>query len=89
MTDEVRLGMVAALVSHGRPIAELIDTQRRDQRATLRSQFEGMPFEPFSYNDHQATLDRLVGSLHEALTDDDRAVFSCCLKLLIGLFLPA
>jgi len=73
MTAEVRLGVIAALVSHGRPIAELIDPRRRDQRAIFRSQFEGMPFESFSYNDHQATLDRLVGSLHKALTDDDRA----------------
>ncbi|RRQ95466.1 nucleotidyl transferase AbiEii/AbiGii toxin family protein, partial [Enterococcus faecalis] len=47
--------------------------RRRDQRATFRSQFEGMPFEPFSYDDHAATLNRLVADLHAALTDADRA----------------
>lgn len=73
LAEEVRPGVIAALVSHGRPIAELIDPRRRDQRATFGSQFEGMPFEPFSYDDHETTLNRLVADLHAALTDDDRA----------------
>lgn len=73
LTDEVRLGVIAALAGHKRPIAELIDPSRKDQRQSFRSQFEGMPFEPFSYDDHQATLDRLVAALHEVLNADDRA----------------
>lgn len=72
ITYEVRMGLIAALVSHNRPIAELVDPKRKDQRQTFRSQFEGMPFEPFSYDDHQATLDRLVYALHASLTEDDR-----------------
>ena len=32
-----------------------------------------MPFEPFSYDDHQATLERLVSALRGSFTDDDRA----------------
>jgi len=73
LLDEVRLGTIASLVSHGRPIAELVAPARKDQRETFRSQFEGMPFEPFTYDDHQATLDRLVSTLRAAFTDDDRA----------------
>lgn len=38
----------------GRLIAELVDPARKDQRETLLSQFEGMPFEAVSYDDHQA-----------------------------------
>jgi antitoxin (DNA-binding transcriptional repressor) of toxin-antitoxin stability system len=73
ITDEVRLGVIAAMVSHGRPVSELIAPRRREQQETFRSQFEGMPFEPFSYEDHKATLDRLVDGLRVALTDSDRA----------------
>ena len=73
LTDEVRLGAIAGLVSHGRPIVELIDLARKDQRETFRSQFEGMPFEPFTYDDHQVTLEHLVGALRGSFSDDDRA----------------
>lgn len=73
LVDEVRLGVLAGLVSHGRPIAELIDPTPKDQGETFRAQFEGMPFEPFTYDDHQTTLARLVFELRRSLTDDDRA----------------
>lgn len=45
LTDEVRLGAIAGFVSHGRPIAELVDPAPKDQRETFRCQFQGMPFE--------------------------------------------
>lgn len=73
LTDEVRLGAIAGFVSHSRPIAELVDPAHKNQRETFRSQFEGMSFEPFSYGDHQATLERLSSALRGSLTDDDRA----------------
>jgi len=73
LTEEVRLGAIAAFISHGRPIAELVEPARKDQRETFQSQFEGMPFEPFTYDDHLATFERLVEALRGSLTDDDRA----------------
>lgn len=72
LSDEVRHGMIAGLVSHGRPIAELVRPVRKNQSETFKTQFDGMPFEPFTYADHEATLDRLVAMIHAALTDDDR-----------------
>lgn len=72
LVDEVRHGFVAALVSHGRPVAELIRPGRKDQGATFKAQFEGMPFEPFSYDDHVQTLDRLAEAIHASLDADDR-----------------
>ncbi|MEP9403880.1 nucleotidyl transferase AbiEii/AbiGii toxin family protein [Sphingomonas sp. VNH70] len=72
LVDEVRYGLIAALVSHGRPVAELIRPSRKDQSETFAAQFEGMPFEPFSYEDHVQTLDRLVAAVHGALSADDR-----------------
>lgn len=73
LTDDIRHGMIAALVSHGRPIAELLKPVHKDQRETHRSKFEGMTTIPFSYDDHVATLDRLTETIHAQLTADDRA----------------
>ncbi|HUD90061.1 nucleotidyl transferase AbiEii/AbiGii toxin family protein [Sphingobium sp.] len=72
LVDEVRHGFVGALVSHGRPVAELVSPSRKDQSATFKAQFEGMPFEPFTYEDHVETLDRLVQTIHASLDADDR-----------------
>lgn len=72
LVDEVRYGFVAALVSHGRPVAELIRPSRKDQSTTFKAQFEGMPFEPFTYDDHLDTLDRLVQVIHASLDANDR-----------------
>lgn len=72
LVDEVRYGFVAALVSHGRPVAELIRPSRKDQGRTFKAQFEGMPFEPFTYEDHVDTLDRLVQAIHASLDANDR-----------------
>lgn len=72
LSDEVRLGMITALVSHGRPIAELIRPRRKHQIASFHAQFEGMAFLAFTYADHEATLDQLIDAVHAALTDDDR-----------------
>jgi antitoxin (DNA-binding transcriptional repressor) of toxin-antitoxin stability system len=76
LVDEVRHGVVAALVSHGRPVAELISPSRKDQSATFKAQFEGMPFEPFTYEDHVETLGRLVRTLHASLDAADRRFLS-------------
>ncbi len=73
LVEEVRHGTIAALVSHGRPIAELVAPARKDHRETFRSQFEGMPLEPFTYDDHQETLEQLVGMLRASFTDADRS----------------
>lgn len=72
-TDEIRHGMIAALVSHSRPIAELLQPNQRDQSETYKAKFEGMARLPFSYDDHVATLNRLVETIRSSLTQNDRA----------------
>lgn len=72
LVDEVRYGLIAALVSHGRPAAELLRPTQKDQNETFKAQFEGMPFEPFTYDDHASTLDRLVKMVHASLDANDR-----------------
>jgi hypothetical protein len=73
LTDEVRYGMLTGLASHGRPIAELIKPTLKDRKEAFASQFEGMPFEPFTYDDHVETLERLSAAIANGLTDNERA----------------
>ncbi|MFN3457312.1 MAG: nucleotidyl transferase AbiEii/AbiGii toxin family protein [Novosphingobium sp.] len=73
LTDDIRHGMIAALVSHGRPIAELLKPTAKDHSETYRTRFAGMTTIPFSYDDHIATLDRLTATIRSGLTGDDSA----------------
>ncbi len=72
VTEEIRHGMVAALVSHKRPVIELIRPTPKDQRDAFKAKFEGMTQLPFSYDDHVVTLERLAQTIRSELTEDDR-----------------
>jgi predicted nucleotidyltransferase component of viral defense system len=72
ITDAIKLGMLAALISHPRPINEVLFPQFRDQRAVFDSQFDGMALLPFSYEDYVATRLRLKSAIAEVLTPQDR-----------------
>jgi predicted nucleotidyltransferase component of viral defense system len=68
LTEDIKRGVMAGLVSHGRPMAELLHKEQ-----SFKSQFEGMTSVPFSYDDHRSTFDRLKTALLTALDDADRA----------------
>lgn len=73
LTDEVRHGFIAALLSHSRPIHEVIRPNFQDRRVLFESQFADMSIAPFTYDDFEATRERLVRDIHSTLTDDDRS----------------
>lgn len=73
LTEDIRHGMVMALVSHKRPVIELIRPTPKNQSETYKAKFKGMTLLPFSYRDHVATFERLVQAIRSSLTDDDRA----------------
>lgn len=72
-TDEIRMGFITALLSHGRPMHEAIRPNFQDQARVFESQFAGMAFTPFSYADYEATRERLVKAIRQGWTDTDRA----------------
>ncbi len=74
ITDEIRGGFIAALLSHPRPIAEVLSPKIKDQRHAFDGQFEGMAFLPFTHDDYKTTRQRLVAELGAALTADDKAL---------------
>ena len=73
LTDEIRMGFIAMLLSHGRPIHEMIRPNFQDQKTAFESQFAGMTFAPFSYVDFEATREHLVQEINKSWTDNDRA----------------
>ena len=73
LAEDIRRGMIAALVSHKRPVIELIRPMAKDQSETYKAKFEGMTLLPFCYSDHVATFERLVQAIRSGVTDDDRA----------------
>lgn len=74
ITEEIRGGFIASLLSHPRPIAEVLSPKLKDQRHAFDGQFDGMAFLPFTYDYYEATRQRLVAQLGAALTADDKAL---------------
>ena len=73
LTDEIRMGFIAFLLSGNRPIHEMIRPNLRDRRQAFTSQFAGMSLTPFNYADYEETRERLVQEINEGWTDNDRS----------------
>lgn len=73
ITDEIRLGFLASLLSHTRPIHEVIRPNFQDQRELFEKHFAGMAIAPFTYDDFEAARTRLVETIHARMTAEDRA----------------
>lgn len=73
LTDDIRMGFMALLLSHSRPIHEMIRPNFQDQEKVFETQFAGMAFTPFSYTDFEETRARLVQEINKGWSDNDRA----------------
>lgn len=77
LTDEIVQGFLVFLMSHTRPMHELLRPHLKDQSETFARQFQGMTIAPYSYRDFEATRERLIHEIHAKLQDSQR-------ELLIG-----
>ena len=66
------IGFIAALLSHSRPIHEMLQPNFQDQRTAFEAQFAGMTEGAFSYSDFETTRAHLVTEINCLLTDDDK-----------------
>jgi predicted nucleotidyltransferase component of viral defense system len=73
LTPDIKQGMIAGLLSHPRPISEVLYPTFKDQRAIFDAQFAGMAFDPFSYEEYEATRIRMNAAVQAALTTNDKA----------------
>ena len=60
------------LMSHNRPMAELLAPRSQDISPFYRTEFEGMAFETVDLERLQDTLPELVTQIHKVLNDNDR-----------------
>ncbi|HEC44251.1 MAG TPA: nucleotidyl transferase AbiEii/AbiGii toxin family protein [Bacteroides sp.] len=74
-TNEIWEGFKIGLISHYKPISELLSPILKDQRSAFDNQFAGMTTVEFSYEDYVATRALLIKTIGESLTDEDKRFF--------------
>ncbi|MCC5925058.1 MAG: nucleotidyl transferase AbiEii/AbiGii toxin family protein [Bacteroidetes bacterium] len=73
ITDRIRQAFIVYLLSHNRPIAELLDPQLKDDlHETFRESFEGMAFDPIPLNDMVEVWKKVVQKLNADFTEEER-----------------
>ena len=72
ITEDIKNGFIAALVSHMRPMNEILRPHPLDQKSAFNRQFSGMSAIPFTYDDFENTREHLVKSILSVLSDRDR-----------------
>ena len=72
ITDAIRKSFVIHLVSHSRPMAELLNPHYQDIKKVFENEFEEMPFVKASLRDLEETRDNLVQGIHKSLTDKEK-----------------
>lgn len=72
ITKDVKIGFIASLLSHNRPIHEILNPAFIDQKQVYTNQFTGMTLVPFSYKDFETTRHRLIDELNKSFEDNDK-----------------
>jgi len=72
INERLKNAFLVYLMSHNRPMAELLAPKSQDISPLYRTEFEGMTFEAIDLERLQDTLPQLANKIHDALSDDDR-----------------
>lgn len=73
--EEIKDGLILALLGSDRPIFESFQPKLIDQRDVLQNQFEGMSDQPFSYNDYLVARLDLIENVNKTFTQTDKEFF--------------
>lgn len=74
LTDKIRQAFIVYLLSHNRPISELLDPKLKDDlEETYKENFEGMAFQEVSLNKLIEVWHELVSQINNDFTDQERA----------------
>jgi hypothetical protein len=71
-TDEIWQGFMIGMISHYKPISELISPILKNQKSAFDNQFSGMTSVDFSYEDYETTRATLIETIQKRLTDNDK-----------------
>lgn len=72
ISDVLRRTFLVYLISHHRPIVDLLQPNFRDIRTTYANEFAGMTSDPVVVGDLEAAREQLVTVIHQGLTSDDK-----------------
>lgn len=71
-TDEIWDGFKIGLISHYKPINELLSPVLKDQKLAFDNQFSGMTSVDFSYDEYEVTRNTLIKTINNRLTENDK-----------------
>lgn len=71
-SNDIKQGFLFFLLSHARPMHELINPNRQDQKQAFENQFMGMTSESFSYEMYEEVREQLIQEIKKSLSDDDK-----------------
>lgn len=60
------------MISHYKPIIELLFPILKDQKSAFDKQFAGMTSVEFTYDDYEKTRATLIDTIQQRLTDDEK-----------------
>jgi predicted nucleotidyltransferase component of viral defense system len=72
ITDDIRKAFIIYLISHPRPISELLNPNIHDIKMTYENEFAGMTDDEVSYNQLLQTRERLVSTIQKDLTENEK-----------------
>lgn len=72
ITDAIRKSFVVHLISHARPMAELLNPHYQDIKQVFENEFDGMPFVKVSLQELEEARHSLVRGIHKSLTDKEK-----------------
>lgn len=73
LTEKVRQAFIVYLLSHNRPISELLDPQQKDNlEEVYQETFEGMTFTPVTLDELIETWKLLIQKIKRELTDNEK-----------------
>lgn len=72
ITPKIKQGLIAALLSHPRPIHEVLFPNLQDRKDVFYNQFEGMTVESFEYKDFEETRIKFINEVTNSLTENEK-----------------
>lgn len=81
LDNEMKKGFVFSLLSSNRPIYELLNPNRTDQKPAFENQFSGMSDQDFTYQNFEDVREALITTIQSFLTKEDKRFIISLKKL--------
>jgi predicted nucleotidyltransferase component of viral defense system len=72
ITEALKNCFLIYLISHNRPMAELLDPKKKDISEMYTNEFIGMTRDPISIEELQQARDSLISTIHKSLSERDK-----------------